>query len=291
MQKIYTRIYWQNKPSTSTALNETNLNKMDYALDQIDTRVVELAGYEERAEDAADAADEAKTAAISAKNDAVSAKNTAVSAKETAVSAKTDAQAAAQTATTQAGNASSSATAAAGSATAAAGSATSATGSATTATNKATEAETSATNANTNALKAEGYAVGKQNGTDVSSGSPYFHNNSKYFLDETRLSANTAVGAASDAQTYQYTSEAYAIGKRNGSDVPASDPAYHNNALYYAGVAEDEADRAKREADRAAQAAGFDPADYVHVNGDNLSAISATSADITAIINGTWTDT
>ena len=33
-------------------------------------------------------------------------------------------------------------------------------------------------------------------------------------------------------------SEAYAIGKRGGTDVPQSDPAYHNNAKYYAEQAE-----------------------------------------------------
>lgn len=43
MQKAYPqRIDWENYPSTNTALNETNLNKMDYALDIVDTRVVEF---------------------------------------------------------------------------------------------------------------------------------------------------------------------------------------------------------------------------------------------------------
>ena len=38
--KTYTRINWQNAPSEATALNETNLNKMDSAIDTIDDRVV-----------------------------------------------------------------------------------------------------------------------------------------------------------------------------------------------------------------------------------------------------------
>lgn len=112
--------------------------------------------------------------------------------------------------------------------------ATAASNSATTASTKAGEASTSATNANANALKAEGYAVGKQNGTDVGSSSPYYHNNSKYFLDETRLSSGAAMAAAADAQNSKYDAEAYAVGKRNGSDIPSTDPAYHNNAKYYA---------------------------------------------------------
>lgn len=41
MNKVYNRINWQNYPSTNTAVNENNLNKMDSALNEIDTRVVE----------------------------------------------------------------------------------------------------------------------------------------------------------------------------------------------------------------------------------------------------------
>ncbi len=42
MQKSYTRINWQNYPSEETPLNESNLNRMDYALDEIDDRVITL---------------------------------------------------------------------------------------------------------------------------------------------------------------------------------------------------------------------------------------------------------
>lgn len=67
--------------------------------------------------------------------------------------------------------------------TAAQGYATQAGTSATNAGNSATAAGNSASSASTNALKSEGYAVGKQNGTDVGSGSPYYHNNAKYYSD------------------------------------------------------------------------------------------------------------
>ena len=40
--KTYTRINWQNAPSEATALNETNLNKMDSAIDTLDDRIVTL---------------------------------------------------------------------------------------------------------------------------------------------------------------------------------------------------------------------------------------------------------
>lgn len=42
MNKAYSRINWQNSPSTATPINETNLNAMDLALDTIDNRVVTL---------------------------------------------------------------------------------------------------------------------------------------------------------------------------------------------------------------------------------------------------------
>lgn len=40
MQKAYSRINWENYPSTETPLNETNLNRIDLALDTVDDRVV-----------------------------------------------------------------------------------------------------------------------------------------------------------------------------------------------------------------------------------------------------------
>ena len=42
MQKVFQRINWQNYPSEETPLNESNLNRMDYALDEIDDRVITL---------------------------------------------------------------------------------------------------------------------------------------------------------------------------------------------------------------------------------------------------------
>ena len=42
MQKVFQRINWQNYPSEETPLNESNLNRMDYALDEIDDRVIAL---------------------------------------------------------------------------------------------------------------------------------------------------------------------------------------------------------------------------------------------------------
>lgn len=40
MQKLYSRINWENKPSIETPLNEQNLNRMDAALNAVDDRVI-----------------------------------------------------------------------------------------------------------------------------------------------------------------------------------------------------------------------------------------------------------
>lgn len=105
----------------------------------------------------------------------------------------------------------------------------------------ATAASTSAGNANTDALKAEGYAVGEQNGTAVTSGSPYYHNNASYFAREASSSANNASTSEhnaglseSAAAQSEEDSEAWAVGERNGVPVTSGDPTYQNNAKYYA---------------------------------------------------------
>lgn len=42
MNKVYSRIDWENYPSEKTPLNEQNLNKIDVATDEIDNRVIAL---------------------------------------------------------------------------------------------------------------------------------------------------------------------------------------------------------------------------------------------------------
>ena len=42
MQKVYSRINWENYPSENTPINESNLNRTDYALNAIDDRVISL---------------------------------------------------------------------------------------------------------------------------------------------------------------------------------------------------------------------------------------------------------
>ena len=93
----------------------------------------------------------------------------------------------------------------------------------------ASDASGSASSASTNALKAEGFAVGKQNGVDVGSGSDYYHANAKYYKEEAATSATNAAASAAAAAD----SEAWAVGKRNGTDVPSTDPQYQNNSKFW----------------------------------------------------------
>lgn len=41
MNKVYTRINWENYPSENTAMDEENLNKMDRAINELDNRIIQ----------------------------------------------------------------------------------------------------------------------------------------------------------------------------------------------------------------------------------------------------------
>lgn len=105
---------------------------------------------------------------------------------------------------------------------------------------------------------AEAWATGQRDGQDVPSSDPTYHNNAKYYSSQAngyKDTANNAKTAAVNAQTAAEAAqaaaeaavgsigdeveqaEAWATGKRDGQDVPSTDPAYHNNAAYYAGQA------------------------------------------------------
>ena len=49
-------------------------------------------------------------------------------------------------------------------------------------------------------------------------------------------SKNNAASSATNSLKSSYDSEAWATGTRNGIPVPATDPTYHNNSKYYAGL-------------------------------------------------------
>ena len=103
-------------------------------------------------------------------------------------------------------------------------------------------AANSASSATSSALKAEGYAVGKQNGSAVSSGT-YYHNNAEYYNTQAGESASASANSASESSDYALNAEGLALGTQNGVDVPSGSPYYDNNAKYYCEQAEYYADR------------------------------------------------
>lgn len=88
---------------------------------------------------------------------------------------------------------------------------------------------------------AEAWAKGTKNGAAVSSSEEQYHNNAKYWNEQTQAIANE--------------SEAWATGKRNGINVDSSDPAYRNNSKYYSEQSASNANAASGSAEAAADSA------------------------------------
>lgn len=167
-------------------------------------------------------------------------------------------------------------------------------GSASDASDSAGAASGSASSASTNALKAEGYAVGKQNGTDVASGSDYYHNNAAYY-------AGQASGSATAASASELNAEAWAQGTKNGTPVSPTDPQYHKSAKYIADTLSSDIaglqaqiDRILTEigiaveADHTSMTAAHSAGEYVYSEG-HLYRLLKNLAIGTAIVSGTGT--
>ena len=148
-----------------------------------------------RAEAAQAAASAAQQGAETARDDAVNAKTAAESAKTAAVAAQKESEAA-QTKAEAAQTAAGQFAAAAQ-----------------TAKDGAETAQSGAQAAQSAAESAKADAQAAQTGAETA-----------------RTGAETAKGAAEDSAE---DAEAWAVGQRNGTDVPSTDPAYHNNAKYY----------------------------------------------------------
>jgi len=99
----------------------------------------------------------------------------------------------------------------------------------------ATSASTSETNALASATQAETYAT---NASTSASNASTSENNASTYATNASNSASSAGQSATSASDSAQDSEAWAVGKRNGVDVPSTDPRYHNNSKYYAQQAE-----------------------------------------------------
>lgn len=108
-----------------------------------------------------------------------------------------------------------------------------------TAQGKAEAAQTVAENAQTASETAQGKA---ENAQTAAENARTAAETAQGKAETAQTAAETAQGKAEDAQTAAETAEsnaeAWAVGQRSGADVPSTDPAYNNNAKYYAGVAQ-----------------------------------------------------
>lgn len=152
-------------------------------------------------------AGESAVAAASSEGNAAASESNAASSERNAAVSETNAAASERNAADYAGAASSSAYNAGLSETAAEG--------------YANSASSSASGASTNALKAEGYAVGKQNGSDVSSGSTYYHNNAEYYADQAAAQLTLVTNAKDDALGDISTAKTNAVGDVNNAKTTA----------------------------------------------------------------------
>lgn len=80
-------------------------------------------------------------------------------------------------------------------------------------------------------------------------------------VERAETARREAVEAKEAAARSESNAEGWAVGQRDGEDVPDTDPAWHNNAKYYmeqAGEHERDAGQAKEAAEEAARQAGTD---------------------------------
>lgn len=103
------------------------------------------------------------------------------------------------------------------------------------------------------AQDAEAWAVGTIDGTPVESTDTRYHNNSKYWAEQSAASAvesaneaTTAQRLANNAQGYSYDAEAWAKGTRDGTPVSSGTDGYHDNSKYYKDESESAADEAAK---------------------------------------------
>lgn len=148
---------------------------------------------------------------------------------------------------------------------------------ATLAAREATQASTSATASATSAYDSASLAQNYSANASTSAG-------------QAMNAADSAAQNLTASKGYAEDSEAWAVGKRNGSDVPASDETYQNNAKYYADSASGSATRAEAAAqsitvpDTTLTVSGV--AAESKATGDRISSVNAELADVRVMSDG-----
>ena len=250
-------IYWHftHEKTTGILPTETSVWKLVIDVADVEQYIARAETAALQAEGYADDAQSAKTDAETAKADAETAEQGAVSAKQDALASEENARSymtAAQTAKGQAESARDLAIQANTDAVDAKQGAESAKDTAVSAKNTAVDAKNTAVSAKTDALAAqdaaesardlaEGYKDTAVSAKDTAVSAKTAAETAKADAETAKTAAQTAEGNASASATNAEESaedaEAWAVGKRNGVDVPSTDPAHHNNAKYYAMLA------------------------------------------------------
>lgn len=98
------------------------------------------------------------------------------------------------------------------------------------------EAQAAAESADADQLKAEGFAVGEQNGVPVGSTSPYYHNNAKYYSQQTNPDAlanmtdvNISAPTAGEVLKYNSTTQKWENGTGGGGGGSSADDISYDN--------------------------------------------------------------
>lgn len=213
MERVYQRIRWENEPSTATPIDEDNLNKTDYAIYEIDGRVIEhqrliegLQQYETRAAEAAAEAELSASEALSSQQAAAISESNAKTSETNARSSETNAKTSETNARTSEVN------------------------------TKESEDNTKLSEANAAAseVAAKSSEDNAKESEEKAENAATRASNSAIESQQSSTQANQYMNASKSSSE---DSEAWAVGKRGGIPVQSEDETYRNNSKYYAEMA------------------------------------------------------
>ena len=213
MQKTYSRINWQNYPSEETALSASNLNRTDYAINEIDDRVINL---DTQKLDASDALTLVRSVQLNNQTGVLTVvyKNGVSTTYQTVLN---------QVAV----NFSYNATYQRLEITESDG-----TVKYVSLSDFITQYEFVATSTIAPTVAPDGKVS-----FNIVAGSIGDSQLRTDYLADIRVAEANAAQSESDAEAHQFQSEAWAVGQRDGTDVESTDECYQNNSKYYAEVA------------------------------------------------------
>ena len=86
--------------------------------------------------------------------------------------------------------------------------------------------------------EAEAWAAGTKDGEPVVITDPQYENNAKYYAENAADSETNAAASEINAKDSEENSEAWAVGTKNGTPVPPTDPQHNNSAKDWAMAAQ-----------------------------------------------------